>query len=489
MDFKHENELENYQSNSSEMNNTNSEEVSLEKLKDESHSVNNVNSVDATFSVESSNNGRESENQEETSIPVEMAAPPYTVQTRSNYKPEPKIRKAKGFVSTIAAGVIGSVLTLAVLPHTNYMSNFNQSNQDTASTTTATTATNKTVQPVTAQPTSVSTNSVADTVEQLSKAIVGIVNYQQQQQQTTDIWGNSNSSDSNSNTSESVESGSGSGVIFQKNNNTAYIVTNNHVVEGASKLEISLYDGQKTTAEVVGTDALTDLAVLKIDAKYVTTTANFGDSSKLRPGDQVYAIGNPLGVDLSRTVTQGIVSATNRTISVSTSAGDWDTTVIQTDAAINPGNSGGALINTQGQVIGINSLKISETGVEGLGFAIPSNDFIPIVNQLIKNGKIDRPYLGVGLADLNQVPQMYLPQNVTAGVLVMNIDSNSAAAKAGFQAKDIIVSMNGTKIANSSELRKYLYTKVQIGDTIKFGVYRDGKQITLTAKITANSEG
>jgi serine protease Do len=286
-----------------------------------------------------------------------------------------------------------------------------------------------------------------------------------------------------------VETGSGSGVIFQKNNNTAYIVTNNHVVEGASKLEISLYNGQKTTAEVVGTDALTDLAVLKIDAKYVTTTANFGDSSKLRPGDQVYAIGNPLGTDLSRTVTQGIISATNRTISVSTSAGDWDTNVIQTDAAINPGNSGGALINTQGQVIGINSLKISETGVEGLGFAIPSDDFIPIVNQLIKYGKINRPYLGVGLEDLDQVPQMYLPENVSKGVIVMNIDSNSAAAKAGFKAKDIIVSMNGTQIANSSELRKYLYTKVKIGDTIKFGVYRDGKQITLTAKITANSEG
>ncbi|PLS02785.1 S1C family serine protease [Neobacillus cucumis] len=489
MDFKNENEFENNQPNSSEMkNNTNSEENSLEKMKDESHSENSVNAVDETFSVDSANNVKQSfDDRNESNSLEERFVLPDREQTRSNSQTETKKHKARGFVSTIAAGVIGSVLTLAVLPHTDYLNNFNQNNQSQE--VNGTTDSNA-VKPVTAQPTAVSTNSVADTVEKLSKAIVGIVNYQQQQQQTTtDFWGNSNSE---SNSSQNVETGSGSGVIFQKSNNIAYIVTNNHVVEGASKLEISLYDGQKTTAEVVGTDALTDLAVLKIDAKYVTTTANFGDSSKLRPGDTVYAIGNPLGIDLSRTVTQGIVSATNRTISVSTSAGNWDTDVIQTDAAINPGNSGGALINTQGQVIGINSLKISETGVEGLGFAIPSNDFIPIVNQLIKNGKINRPYLGVGLADLDQVPQIYyqsLPQNVTKGVLVMNIDNNSAAAKAGFEPKDVIVSMNGTQIANSSELRKYLYTKVQNGDTIKFGVYRDGKLITLTAKITAKTEG
>jgi len=372
-------------------------------------------------------------------------------------------------------------LTLAVLPHTDYLKNLYPDVENPQVNTAGQSGnTVSSVKPVTAQPTAASSNSIADTVEKISKAIVGIVNYQQQQ----------NNFYENQNSTQSVESGSGSGVIFQKNKDTAYIVTNNHVVEGASKLEISLYDGEKTTAEVVGTDALTDLAVLKIDAKYVTSTADFGDSSTLRPGDQVYAIGNPLGLNLSRTVTQGIVSATNRSISVTTSAGNWDTNVIQTDAAINPGNSGGALINPQGQVIGINSLKISESGVEGLGFAIPSNDLIPIVNQLIKNGKIDRPYLGVGLADLEEVPQMYwqnLPNNVKKGVMVMNIDPNSAAAKAGFKPKDIIVSMNGNAIANSSDLRKYLYSKVQTGDSIKFEVYRDGKLITLHAKLVTNS--
>ncbi|MED4203951.1 S1C family serine protease [Neobacillus mesonae] len=383
-------------------------------------------------------------------------------------------KNIKGFASTLAAGVIGSVLTLTILPHTDYVKNFQSQADDQP---VQIQQTGPQAKPVSAQ--AGNTNSIANTVERVSKAIVGIENYQQQQ--SVDFFGNTTGP------SQNVEQGSGSGVIFEKKNGHAYIVTNNHVVEGASKLEVSLYDGTKTQATVVGTDALTDLAVLKIDEKNVNATAEFGDSATLRPGDQVYAIGNPLGSELSRTVTQGIVSATNRSISVPTSAGNWETTVIQTDAAINPGNSGGALINPEGQIVGINSMKISESGVEGLGFAIPSNDVIPIVNQLIKNGKIERPYLGIGLADLNEVPQIYwgdLPKDVTKGVIVMNIDPNSAAARAGFQPKDVIVSMNGEKISSSAELRKYLYTKVKSGDDIKCEIYRDGKLKTLTVKLT-----
>lgn len=479
MDRMNENEFERNESYTSEVpENSSTSELNILD--------NSSNAVDATFGVErkEQENGRPENNSSDTAMKDEEVVPTVNEHTRSAHqtgKGTHKKRNVKGFASSLAAGIIGSVLTLAVLPHTDYLKNLYPNVEDQQINTSA--QNGKAIsaaKPVTAKSTAASSNSIADTVEKISKAIVGIVNYQQQQ---NNFYGNSNSS-------QSVESGSGSGVIFQKNKDTAFIVTNNHVVEGASKLEISLFDGEKTTAEVVGTDALTDLAVLKIDAKYVTATADFGDSSTLRPGDQVYAIGNPLGLDLSRTVTQGIVSATNRSISVSTSAGNWDTNVIQTDAAINPGNSGGALINPEGQVIGINSLKISESGVEGLGFAIPSNDLIPIVNQLIKNGKIERPYLGVGLADLDQVPQMYwqnLPDNVKKGVIVMNIDPNSAAAKAGFQPKDIIVSMNGTAIGNSSDLRKYLYSKVQTGESIKFEVYRDGKLITLNAKLVNNS--
>ncbi|NRD80345.1 trypsin-like peptidase domain-containing protein [Bacillus sp. BRMEA1] len=405
---------------------------------------------------------------------------PYNVQ-KFEKKSEGNFKKnVKGFTSLVAAGVVGSVLTLAVLPHTDYIKNLSNDNYNNQSVTASTENVTQ-AKPVSAQATTTASGSIADTVQRVSKAIVGIDNYQQQQQQ--DFFGNSTSS-------QSVETGSGSGVIFQKKDGYAYIVTNNHVVEGASKLEVSLYDGSKTTAELVGTDALTDLAVLKIPGKYVNTIATFGDSSSLRPGDQVYAIGNPLGSELSRTVTQGIVSATNRSISVSTSAGNYDTTVIQTDAAINPGNSGGALINPEGQVIGINSMKISESGVEGLGFAIPSDDVIPIVNQLITNGKIQRPYLGVSLADLNEVPQIYLqnlPSNLSNGVVVVSVDANSAAGRGGIQAKDVIVSMNGTSISDSAELRKFLYTKVKIGDDVKIGLYRNGKLQTVTVKLARNT--
>ncbi|MEH7438510.1 S1C family serine protease [Neobacillus drentensis] len=480
MDRLNENEFERNESNSSEMTeNTNASEPTEFENRE-----GNSNAVDATFGAMGNENEWENVQPIKSENEADEVMPPISVQSRPTNQQRGENRKkrnVKGFASTLAAGIVGSVLTLAVLPHTDYLKNLYPDIEIQQANTLGQSGNSApSVKPVTAQPTAASSNSIADTVEKISKAIVGIVNYQQQQ----------NNFYENQNSTQSVESGSGSGVIFQKNKDTAYIVTNNHVVEGASKLEISLYDGEKTTAEVVGTDALTDLAVLKIDAKYVTSTADFGDSSTLRPGDQVYAIGNPLGLNLSRTVTQGIVSATNRSISVTTSAGNWDTNVIQTDAAINPGNSGGALINPQGQVIGINSLKISESGVEGLGFAIPSNDLIPIVNQLIKNGKIDRPYLGIGLADLEEVPQMYwqnLPNNVKKGVMVMNIDPNSAAAKAGFKPKDIIVSMNGNAIANSSDLRKYLYSKVQTGDSIKFEVYRDGKLITLNAKLVNNS--
>jgi serine protease Do len=477
MELKNEDKFEKNQPNSSEITeNTKAEEQATDTI-NFSHTEENSHAVDATVTVETKDFANHEEQEEptqvdptvEATLPLEMDQTRMTSQVDQKYKEK---RNVRGFASTLAAGVIGSVLTLAILPHTDYIKNHfpKVESQGAISSQQGTS-----VKPVVAQPTAASSNSIADTVENVSKAIVGIVNYQQQE---NNFYGNPNSS-------QSVESGSGSGVIFQKNSDMAYIVTNNHVVEGAAKLEVSLFDGEKATAKVVGTDALTDLAVLKIDAKYVTATADFGNSSTLRPGDQVYAIGNPLGLDLSRTVTQGIVSATNRSIAITTSAGNWDTNVIQTDAAINPGNSGGALINPQGQVIGINSLKISESGVEGLGFAIPSNDLIPIVNQLIKSGKIDRPYLGVGLADLDQVPQMYwqnLP-NTTKGVMLTNIEANSAAAKAGLQVKDIIISMNGTKITSSTDLRKYLYTKVSKGDEIKFGVYRDGKQITINVKL------
>ncbi|MEK4534247.1 trypsin-like peptidase domain-containing protein [Peribacillus sp. FSL K6-1552] len=323
--------------------------------------------------------------------------------------------------------------------------------------------------------TSTDSNERADMVESASKSIVGVVNLQENQNQTP--------FQQQSTESETVESGTGSGVIYKKDNGKAYIITNNHVIEGAKEVEISLYDGQKATATVVGADALTDLAVLTINASVAPEGINFGDSDRMRPGEEVLAIGNPLGLDFSRSVTQGIVSATGRSISVDTSDGEWELDVLQTDAAINPGNSGGALINTAGEVIGINSLKISESGVEGLGFAIPSNDVIPIVTELIENGKITRPYLGVSLANTEELPQYYLqnvPEAAKSGVMVTGIETGSAAANGGLKQQDIIVEIDGTKISTSAELRKHLYTDKKIGDKVKVKVYRGNEEKTLT---------
>ncbi|WP_375709435.1 S1C family serine protease [Niallia sp. NCCP-28] len=406
-------------------------------------------------------------------------------RTKYQQKNTAKKTKLKGVFSLLAAGVLGSALTFFTIPYTDiYNEKYDKMQEQVESLTKKVENSSNATSGIKAETTSAAASSesastsIADMVENSSKAIVGIVNLQQQTSQFSQSSG------------EDVESGSGSGIIFKKDSKYAYIATNNHVIEGANSLEISLYNGDKTEGKLIGADALTDLAVVRIDAKYATDTINFGDSSTLRPGDQVWAIGNPLGLDLSRTVTQGIVSAVDRSISVTTSAGDWDFNVIQTDAAINPGNSGGALINSSGQVVGINSLKISEDGVEGLGFAIPSNDLLPIVNEIIEKGKVERPYLGVGLASLEEVPRMYLqdlPNNVTKGVMVTNIDSNSAAAKAGLQVQDVIVSINDKNLEGSSDLRKYLYTKVEIGDTVTIKYYHEGSLKTAKIKLTSNT--
>jgi serine protease Do len=395
--------------------------------------------------------------------------------SRLERKPQKKANKLRSLASSFTAGILGSVLTMAVVTNFNDIQGIIGSSQQNNTSAVNSSSVNNTTDPAKIVQTSTKASaSIADTVEEASKSIVGITNLQASNREGT---GNE-------------ESGTGSGVLFSKGNNAAYIVTNNHVIEGAQEIEISLFDGKKTNAELIGADALTDLAVLKIEPKHVQAVLEFGDSSILRPGDPVLAIGNPLGLDLSRTVTQGIVSAVDRTISLPTSAGDWEVSVVQTDAAINPGNSGGALINTDGKVIGINSMKISTNGVEGLGFAIPSNDLVPIVNEIIKNGKIERPYMGISMASLEEVPQMYkagLPEKITEGVMVTFLDTKSAAAKAGINVQDIIVSIDGQDIKNPQELRKLLYSKYKIGDKINLKVYQKGELNTLTLTLTSNN--
>lgn len=338
------------------------------------------------------------------------------------------------------------------------------------------------------------TTNVTDAVDKAKDAVVGITNIQKKQT-VEDIFGNSygstteEGSSGDSGTNEAA--GSGSGVVYKKAGGKAYIVTNNHVVESADELEVTLASGKKVKAELVGTDPWTDLAVIKMDEKYATTVTTFGDSDKLKQGETVIAIGNPLGLDLYGSVTTGVISGKDRTVPMDINGDgtpDWNAEVLQTDAAINPGNSGGALINLAGQTVGINSMKISQDTVEGLGFSIPINSVIPIIEQLEAKGTIERPAMGVSLIDLSEIPAFYqkqtlkLPTDVTEGVVIGQVEKDSAAANAGIEQYDVVVEMGGEKISDAIDLRKVLYSK-EVGDSVKMKIYRSGEIVNKTIEL------
>lgn len=294
---------------------------------------------------------------------------------------------------------------------------------------------------------------------------------------------------------ESADQGVGSGVIYKIEGNTAYVVTNHHVIDGASSVEISLADESRVSAEVVGSDVLTDLAVLEMDAADVETAAELGNSDNLQVGEPALAIGNPLGADLSGSVTQGIISATERSIPVDLSGDgqpDWEAEVLQTDAAINPGNSGGALVNIGGQVIGINSMKIAEGAVEGIGFAIPTAIAIPVIEDLETNGEVVRPQIGIGIRSLAEYPAaeiqdtLNLPEDIEAGIVVTQIAGASPAEEAELAENDVITEVDGKAVTNTHDLRRYLYTESGIGETVTLTYYRDGARET--AEVTLAEE-
>ena len=272
-----------------------------------------------------------------------------------------------------------------------------------------------------------------------------------------------------------VERGIGSGVIFDK---SGYIVTNNHVVEGASELTVSLSDGRSFSGKVIGADPATDLAVVKIDDAKDLPVAVFGDSDNLLVGEPAIAIGNPLSLEFSGSVTAGVISALSRTIDI----GDQRFQLLQTDAAINPGNSGGALVNADSEVIGINSVKIRLSGVEGMGFAIPINSAKPIIKDLMEKGKVVRPYLGVALADRRMAATQFGYVYNKKGLLVIKVYDGSPSAKAGLQRGDIILSVNGNAVEKVIEIRSIL-NKLAIGDKITLVIDRDDKQMDMTVAL------
>jgi serine protease Do len=268
-----------------------------------------------------------------------------------------------------------------------------------------------------------------------------------------------------------TQQGAGSGWIISSD---GLIVTNNHVVEGASTVNVTLDDGRTFEAENVYADAYSDLAIIKIDATDLPA-ASIGDSSGMRVGDWVVAIGNSLGMGIS--ATKGIVSATGVTISLS--EGDELYDLIQTDAAINPGNSGGPLLNLAGQVIGINSAKIQDVGVEGMGYAISIEEALPILQQLINQGKVSRPEIGVGLYTVDEyVAQRYnLP--VSQGVLVTQVNRGSPADLAGIRQGDVIVALDDVEITTAQQL-KTLLQSYQVGQTVQITYYHNQTKQTVS---------
>lgn len=373
-------------------------------------------------------------------------------------------KKQKGYFASSFTGLIaGALLMGVVLPEFT--------DADTASDNDA--VITETVSDVQGS-SNVVTTDITEVVENTSGAVVGVTNLQTAQQSpfrpTAD--------------SEAQKAGAGSGVIYKKAGDWAYIVTNNHVVEGAEKVTVTLSDETELDAEVLGTDVWTDLAVLKVPSEQIATVIEFGDSSVLKAGEPAIAIGNPLGLQFSGSVTTGVISGTERLVPIDINEDgteDWQAEVLQTDAAINPGNSGGALINSTGQLIGINSMKIAQDAVEGIGLAIPINSAIPIIEDLESKGAVERPSMGVSILDLSEVPQQYrqsqlnLPQEVEGGIVVNEISPNSGADKAGLQQFDVIVEMDGESVKSVQELRQHLYNETEVGDVLKVKAYRNGE--------------
>lgn len=400
-----------------------------------------------------------------------------------NYK---KILKP---LSVILVGFIGGVAGTLLILNMAGISINNVSSSSTKTTTSKVSYSN--------------TNDTTKAVEKVRGAVVSVINYQSNSS-SNDLYmqmfgGNLDNNTNNGSDSDLSIASEGSGVIYKKDGNSAYVVTNNHVVDGASQIEIMLSDGTKVVGELVGTDTYSDIAVVKIASDKVTTVAEFADSDKITVGETAIAIGSPLGTDYANSVTQGIVSSLSRTVTMTNDDGETiSTNAIQTDAAINPGNSGGALINIEGQVIGINSSKISSTSdsgsgnsVEGMGFAIPANDVVKIINQLEANGKVIRPALGITMANLSDlsttiISRLNIPTSVTSGIVVASVQSGMPA-EGTLKKYDVITAIDDKDVSSTTDLQSVLYGH-SIGDSIKVTFYRGTDKKTETIKLTKTTQ-
>ena len=323
----------------------------------------------------------------------------------------------------------------------------------------------------------VNENGIADAVDKIYDAVVVVSNYQENRNQTLQLVG------------------SGTGFVYQTDNDKAYILTNYHVIDGGSEIHVSFTNGTQEKVTVEGGDQYSDVAVLSIDKDKIISVAEIGKSEESRLGDTVFVVGSPLADVYSWSVTRGILSGKDRMVEVSstgsTTQADYVMSVHQTDAAINAGNSGGPLSNSNGEVIGITSMKLVSDGVEGMGFAIPIETALKYAEKIINNEAIVRPYLGVTMLTVtdayysreyfNLVNQL----GIQTGVIITDVDSGSSADKGGLKAGDIIVKMGETDVTSLAYLRYELYNH-EVGETVGIEYLRDGKRNTTTIKLQGN---
>lgn len=309
----------------------------------------------------------------------------------------------------------------------------------------------------------ISENGISDSVEKVYDSVVTVSTYKD----------------------ESPYS-SGTGFVYKVDKETAYILTNAHVINNADNVMITFTNGNNVNVKVVGSDSLSDIAVLSVDKDKIISIASIGKSSVLRVGDTVFAVGAPLDSEYSWTVTRGILSGKDRLVEINnrkTNQSNYVMKVLQTDAAINSGNSGGPLANVNGEVIGITSLKLVSDGVEGIGFAIPIETAIKYADKIVSNEDIVYPYLGVSMINISEAMYYTIYKDFIKGydkdygVLVVSVEDDSPADKAGLKAGDIIYEFNGEKCNSVSYLRYSLYSH-EVGDKIKVSYFRDGKKNT-----------
>lgn len=309
------------------------------------------------------------------------------------------------------------------------------------------------------------TNTIKDSVDKMYNATVVVENYQKKN-----------------------KVGYGSGFIYKKEKDAFYVMTNHHVIEDSDELKIVTMDGEVIDAKLLGSDQYMDIAVLKIVSKNDLLVAEIGDSTKMEIGNTVFTVGTPVKEEYMGTVTKGIISGKNRSVTVEINNSAYMMEVLQTDASINPGNSGGPLVNINGEVIGVNSMKLTSTSVEGMGFSIPIEMAMSQIDKLEAGKKIIRPLVGVSLIDAENIYMLYrsgidINSSIKEGAVIAKVEKGSVADKAGLEKGDVIVEIDNTKIKNTAHFRFMLY-KHDIGETMKVKVVRDGKTKDVDIRLT-----